>query len=59
MVQQQIAYREVGAVIHVERLWTNLLASQALTFSLFGPLKQRPGLTTALMRAGDVVAAIR
>jgi len=50
LVQRQIAYREVGALIHVERLWTNLLTSQALTFSLFGPLQQRPALATALMR---------
>ena len=60
LVQQQIAYREVGAVIHVERLWTNLLTSQALTFSLFGPLKQRPALATALMRRllSDFVAEV-
>ena len=50
LVQHEIAYREVGAVIHVERLWTNLLASQALTFNLFGPFKQRPALATAVMR---------
>ena len=50
LVQHEIAYREVGAVINVERLWTNLLASQALTFNLFGPFKQRPALATAVMR---------
>jgi hypothetical protein len=50
LVRHEIAYREVGAVIHVERLWTNLLASQALTFNLFGPFKQRPALATAVMR---------
>jgi hypothetical protein len=37
-------------VINVERLWTNLLTSQALTFNLFGPFKQRPALATAVMR---------
>ncbi|MFL5286821.1 MAG: hypothetical protein ACJ8AW_39075, partial [Rhodopila sp.] len=41
LVQYEIAYREIGAVIHTERLWTNLLTSQALAFNLFGPLKQR------------------
>jgi hypothetical protein len=58
LVQHEIAYREVGAVINVERLWTNLLASQALTFNLFGPFKQRPALATAVMRrlVPDLVA---
>ena len=50
LVHHEIAYREVGAVIHVERLWTNLVTSQALTFNLFGPLKQNPRLATAVMR---------
>jgi len=50
LVQYQIAYREVGAVIYVERLWNNLLTSQALVFSLFGPFKQNLGLATAVMR---------
>ena len=50
LVQSEIAYREVGAVIHVERLWCNLLTSQALVFNLFGPFKQRPALATAVLR---------
>jgi PD-(D/E)XK nuclease superfamily len=50
LVRREIAYRELGAVIHVDRLWTNLLTSQALTFNLFGPLKQNPPLATAVMR---------
>ena len=50
LVLHEIAYREVGAVINVERLWTNLLTSQALTFNLFGPFKQRPALATTVMR---------
>ena len=50
LVQYEIAYREVGALIYVERLWNNLLASQALTFNLFGPLKQNLALATAVMR---------
>ena len=50
LVRYEIAYREVGALIYVERLWNNLLASQALTFNLFGPLKQNLALATAVMR---------
>lgn len=50
LVRYEIAYREVGALIYVERPWNNLLASQALTFNLFGPLKQNLALTTAVMR---------
>ena len=49
-MQYEIAYREVGAVIHTEHLWTNLLTSQALTFNLFGPFKQRAALATNVMR---------
>jgi hypothetical protein len=49
-VQREIAYREVGAFIHVERLWNNLLASQTFTFSLFDPCKQHPALATSVMR---------
>jgi len=49
-VQREIAYREVGAVIYVERLWTNLLTSQALVFNLFGPCKQNLALATAVLR---------
>ena len=60
LVQWEIAYREVGAVIHTERLWNNLLTSQALTFNLFGPLKQRPALATTVMRrlVPDLVADV-
>jgi hypothetical protein len=60
LVQWEIAYREVGAVIHTERLWNNLLTSQALTFNLFGPFKQRPALATAVMRrlVPDLVADV-
>jgi hypothetical protein len=60
LVQHEIAYREVGAVIHTERLWMNLLTSQALTFNLFGPFKQRPALATTVMRrlVPDLVADV-
>jgi hypothetical protein len=50
LVQYQIAYREVGAFIYVDRLWNNLLTSQALVFNLFGPFKQNLALATAVMR---------
>src|ERR1700722_9611430 len=50
LVQYEIAYRELGAVIYVDRLWNNLLTSQALTFNLFGPFKQNLALATAVMR---------
>jgi hypothetical protein len=50
LVRYEIAYREVGAVIYVERLWNNLLTSQALVFNLFGPFKQNLELATAVMR---------
>jgi hypothetical protein len=33
--------REVGAFINEQRLWTNLLSSEPLTFNLFGPLRLR------------------
>jgi hypothetical protein len=50
LVQYEIAYRELGAVIYVDRLWNNLLTSQALVFNLFGPFKQNLALATAVMR---------
>jgi hypothetical protein len=65
LVQHEIAYREVGAVIQTERLWNNLLTSQALTFNLFGPFKQRPALATTVMRrlvpdlVGEVTEGLR
>ncbi|MFL5280952.1 MAG: PGN_0703 family putative restriction endonuclease, partial [Rhodopila sp.] len=57
----EIAYREVGAVIYVDRLWTNLLTSQALVFNLFGPFKQNLALATAVMRRlmPDLVGEVR
>jgi hypothetical protein len=50
LVQYEIAYRELGAVIYVDRLWNNLLTSQALTFNLFSPFKRNLALATAVMR---------
>lgn len=36
---RESVYREIGAVIEQERLWTNMLSSQPLCFNLFGALK--------------------
>lgn len=36
---RESVYREIGAVIEQERLWTNMLSSQPLCFNLFGGLK--------------------
>lgn len=49
LVRHELAYREVGAMIEPDRLWGNLLASQALAFGLFGPLKQQPTLATSVL----------
>lgn len=39
LTRREVVYREVGAMIDRERLWTNLLSSQPLCFNLFGALK--------------------
>ena len=39
LARREVIYREPGAVIDQERLWTNLLSSQPLAFNLFGALK--------------------
>ncbi len=36
---RESVYREIGAVIEQDRLWTNMLSSQPLCFNLFGELK--------------------
>ena len=38
-VRREAAYREIGALIEEDRLWGNLLSSQALTFNLFARAK--------------------
>ncbi|KQP02579.1 hypothetical protein [Methylobacterium sp. Leaf93] len=43
-VARALAYRELGAVYNVERLKTNLLSSQPLTFNLFALLQRDPAL---------------
>jgi hypothetical protein len=39
LARREVVYREPGAVIDQERLWTNLLSSQPLCFNFFGALK--------------------
>jgi hypothetical protein len=59
-VRHELAYSEVGAAIDAERLWSNLLSSQALAFGLFGPLKLEPALATAVLGRlfPDLVGAV-
>lgn len=49
VVHREVAYREIGAMIDEERLYTNLLSSMPLCFNLFVPLKQE------LVRATSVL----
>jgi hypothetical protein len=60
LVRRELALREVGAGIDERRLWGNMLASQALAFSLFGPLKLNPALATAVLGrlAPDIVGMV-
>lgn len=51
LAHREVVYREVGAIIDRERLWTNLLSSQPLAFNLFGPLKLDPDKANAFFRA--------
>jgi len=39
LAYRESVYREIGAMIEQERLWTNLLSSQPLCFNLFGGMK--------------------
>ncbi|KQT09039.1 hypothetical protein ASG40_10270 [Methylobacterium sp. Leaf399] len=49
VVARALAYREPGAVYDVDRLKTNLLSSQPLTFNLFGLLARDLALATRFM----------
>ena len=49
LVRRELTYREPGAVFDEERLWGNMLSSQTLAFSFFGPLKRSPALATAVL----------
>ncbi|NIJ21070.1 hypothetical protein FHS95_002762 [Sphingomonas naasensis] len=50
LARHEIAYREPGALIAVQRLLINLLSSQPLAFNLFGPLRLRPDLALPVLR---------
>src|SRR3954462_12203616 len=50
LTRREVAYREVGALIREERLWTNLLSSEPLTFNLFGPLRLDLTLASRVLR---------
>ena len=50
LAMRECAYREVGAFIDQDRLLTNLLSSQPLCFSLFGPLKLSQTLANAFVK---------
>lgn len=51
LAQYEIAYRQSGALVHVQRLLANTLSSQPLALNLFGPLKFNLELATIVMRA--------
>jgi hypothetical protein len=40
LVRRECVYRELGAMIEIDRLRANLLSSMPLTFNFFAPLKQ-------------------
>lgn len=48
LVERELIYREIGAVIEEERLRENLLSSQPICFNAFGPLKLDLRLATAV-----------
>ena len=52
LVRRELAFRERGALIDESRVWQNLLASTAMTYNIFGPLK------LDLAAAGRVLNAI-
>jgi len=50
MTRREVAYREIGALIHEHRLYGNLLSSMPLTFNLFGPLRLDLRLATDVVQ---------
>jgi hypothetical protein len=50
LARREVAYREIGALIDEQRLWTNLLSSMPLTFNLLGPLRLDLSLATRVLR---------
>lgn len=51
LVRRECVYRELGAMIEVDRLRENLLSSMPLTFNFFAPLKLDLRQATRLMAA--------
>jgi hypothetical protein len=50
LVRRELAYREPGACVDENRVWSNLLSSMPLTFNLFGGLKLNPSCAESLFR---------
>lgn len=50
LARHEIAYRQPGALISVQRLLSNLLSSQPLAFNLFGNLRLYPELALPVVR---------
>lgn len=51
IARREVAYREIGAMIDLERLETNLLSSMPLTFNLFAPFVPKPDRANNLLYA--------
>ncbi|WP_234084309.1 hypothetical protein [Azonexus sp. R2A61] len=58
---RESVYREIGAVIEQERLWSNMLSSQPLCFNLFGWMKLDAEKANLFFRHmfPDYVAAVK
>jgi len=51
LTRRELIYREPGAAIDENRVWSNMLSSMPLTFNIFGPLKLRPALAERFIQA--------
>jgi hypothetical protein len=64
LARREVIYRELGALIDEDRLFTNLLSSMPLTFNLFGPLRLDLALATRVLHLlvpelrGAIVTAV-
>jgi hypothetical protein len=64
LARREVIYRELGALIDEDRLYTNLLSSMPLTFNLFGPLRLDLALATRVLHLlvpelrGAIVTAV-
>ena len=59
LVRRELAYRERGALIDEARILENLLASSAMVFNLFGPMKLDGKLALAVLRAAFGIDATK